>query len=402
MDTQELIKLFFAEFGYEDNTRFFFAPSRVNLIGEHTDYNGGYVLPAALTFGTWAIARPRNDGIYRLRSTNFSAKVDCALSEKLVYKKEDDWANYPKGVLYELIKMAGVEQSHLFTGADILFHGNTPNGAGLSSSASIELVTGLSLSSLAGLPVPMLELVKLAQRAENGFVGVNCGIMDQFAIGMGRENHAIMLKCDKLEYSYVPMKLDDYKIVITNTNKQRGLADSKYNERRRECEQGFAQIKNRLLHAQSLGDVGYTEWEKVRKFVVDEVIRNRLEHVISENERVKSAMKSLQKSDLSAFGDLMKRSHESLRDLYEVTGFELDTLYEEASRVPGCIGTRMTGAGFGGCNVSLVKEESVVQFKKSVSENYTSKTTLTPTFYVCEIGNGAREISKVGAEGGIK
>ncbi|WP_409295785.1 galactokinase [Peribacillus sp. SCS-26] len=391
MNAAGLTELFEKQYGYREGVRIFFAPGRVNLIGEHTDYNGGYVFPAALTFGTWAAAAPRADQEYHLASANFSTTASFSAAEELVYREEDDWAGYPKGVLKELITLAG-DAAGNYSGADILFYGNIPNGAGLSSSASIELVTGLAFSRLAGLEIPMLELVKLGQSAENHFVGVNCGIMDQFAVGMGRADQAMMLKCDTLDYQYVPVKIDGHKLVITNTNKRRGLADSKYNERRAQCEEALQILQQELPHIKNLGDVSMDQWEKVKHLIQDSIIRARAEHVISENERVLLATRKLQENDLPAFGELMKKSHESLRDLYEVTGFELDTLFEEASAVPGCIGTRMTGAGFGGCNVSLVREDAVEEFKKLVAEGYTAKTGLNPDFYVCEIGDGAKEI----------
>jgi galactokinase len=386
--------------GNVDEVRAFFAPGRVNLIGEHTDYNGGYVFPAALSVGTWALARPRQDGIYQFASNQFDGKIDCSISN-VIYKKEDDWANYPKGVLHQLLSLfkatggAPAPATESLKGADILFHGNIPNGAGLSSSASIELVTALAMTKLASLEVPMLELVKLSQRVENQFIGVNCGIMDQFAVGMGKKDHAMILKCNTLEHDYVPFKNVGYKLVITNTNKRRGgLADTKYNERRRECEEGLRIIQSQYPHITSLGDLRYDEWKRIREVIPSDVIRNRVEHVISEDERVILATESLPENDLLTFGQLMKKSHESLRDLYEVTGFELDTLFEEASKAEGCIGTRMTGAGFGGCNVSLVKEDHVEAFKETVANNYTAKTGLVPTFYVCDIGDGAREITE--------
>lgn len=387
-NTNEVKELFKEKFGYTEGVRVFFAPGRVNLIGEHTDYNGGYVFPAALTFGTWAAAAAREDGVYRFRSANFETSADVTITE-LVYREEDDWANYPKGVLNELVKQAGQEP---FKGADILYYGNIPNGAGLSSSASIELATAVALTKLAGVDRNMLDLVKIGQDAENQFVGVNCGIMDQFAVGMGKEDHAIALKCDTLDYHYVPVKIDGYKIVITNTNKRRGLADSKYNERRNECEQGLALIQTELPELDSLGNLSVEQWEKVKHVIKEEVISKRVEHVVTEDDRVLSAMKALEANDLKKFGELMKESHVSLRDLYEVTGFELDTLFEEASKVEGCIGTRMTGAGFGGCNVSIVREEAVDEFKMVVSENYHAKTGLQPDFYVCDLGDGAKEV----------
>ncbi|MEW9669385.1 galactokinase [Ammoniphilus sp. 3BR4] len=385
---------FAEEFGSHQEVRAFFAPGRVNLIGEHTDYNGGYVFPAALTYGTWALVSPRQDGKVRFGSANFDVKAECAL-DHLVYDKEDDWANYPKGVIQKLLAYPSI--SAYLKGADILYYGNIPNGAGLSSSASIELATALAISKLVNCHIPMIELVKLSQLAENQFVGVNCGIMDQFAVGMGKKDHAMMLKCDSLQYEYVPFQAAGYKLVISNTNKRRGLADSKYNERRRECEQGLMHIQKVLPHISSLGDLRYAEWEQLREAIPSEVIRNRVEHVVSEDERVLLATKSLKENDLISFGQYMRQSHESLRDLYEVTGLELDALFEEASKISGCVGTRMTGAGFGGCNVSLVHGDAVEEFKKQVAENYTRRTGLVPDFYVCEVGDGAKEITEVEA-----
>ncbi|MFK7696435.1 galactokinase [Paenibacillus sp. HJGM_3] len=380
-------------FGKSDGVRVFFAPGRVNLIGEHTDYNGGYVFPAALTFGTYVAVAPRQDGQYRFRSLQFEAQVDTPV-DQVEYRKEDDWANYPKGVLAQLLELQRTsgDGQGAYTGADLVYWGNVPNGAGLSSSASIELATALALSTLAGLKVPMLELVKLSQRAENRFVGVNCGIMDQFAVGMGRQGQAMMLKCDTLDYNYVPLDIDGYKLIITNTNKRRGLADSKYNERRSQCEAGLAGIQERLPGLSSLGELSVQEWERVKDAITDPVVANRVEHVVREDDRVLRAKSSLDAGDLATFGELMNQSHESLRDLYEVTGFELDTLYAVAREVDGCIGTRMTGAGFGGCNVSLVREDAVDAFRQTVGERYTARTGLVPSFYVCDIGDGAIEI----------
>lgn len=377
------------EFGVREDVRIFFAPGRVNLIGEHTDYNGGYVFPAALTYGTWALAAPRQDGVYRFASVNFPGKTSCEAA-RIVYRAEDGWANYPKGVLHELAALP--ECSPLLKGADLLFFGNIPNGAGLSSSASVELASAAAVTALAGIDVPMVELVKLAQRAENRFVGVRCGIMDQFAVGMGKKDHAIMLKCDTLAYEYVPFRIDGYKLVIANSNKRRALADSTYNERRRECEEGLRELQQHLPHLRSLGDLCSDEWRQVCTALPNGVIRRRVEHVVAENERVIKAAQCLAAGDLHAFGRLMKASHESLRDLYEVTGFELDALFEAAAQADGCIGTRMTGAGFGGCTVSLVKADAVDAFKRQAAEHYTRATGLVPDFYVCELGDGVGEV----------
>ncbi|MDB5083819.1 MAG: galactokinase [Bacilli bacterium] len=370
--------------------RLFFAPGRVNLIGEHTDYTGGYVFPAALTFGTWAAARRRPDSVCRLASTGFVRQAECDLTE-LIYKPEDDWANYPKGMIREF-QTKGIQ----VPGFDILFHGNIPNGAGLSSSASIELVTAVALNALTGAGMPMIWLVQAAQRAENQFIGVNCGIMDQFASGMGKAGHAMLLKCETLEFQYVPLLLGDYQLVITNTNKRRELADSKYNERRSECEQGFGILQPYLQSATCLGEVSVEHWRQVSDKVESPIIRKRLEHVVTENARVQASMDALQAGDLLAFGQCMMQSHESLRDQYEVTGIELDALFDEARRVDGCIGTRMTGAGFGGCSVSVVHLDAVELFRQQVAQGYTKTTGLTPAFYVCSIGDGAHELTDGG------
>ncbi|GAA3405216.1 galactokinase [Paenibacillus hodogayensis] len=391
IDLGQLRARFAERFGSDEGVRCFFAPGRVNLIGEHTDYNGGYVFPAALTFGTYALIKPRTDGVYRFRSSQFAAEADVNVSD-VRHLPEHDWANYPKGVLSELLRLEEGGYADRLRGADILYDGNVPNGAGLSSSASIELVTALAFAETAGLSLPMLTLVQLSQRAENRFVGVNCGIMDQFAVGMGKRAHAVMLKCDTLDYQYVPFRIDGCKLIITNTNKRRGLADSKYNERRQQCEDGLKWIREKLPELGSLGELTAERWEQVRHAIPDPLIANRVEHVVAEDDRVLKARVYLEQGELEAFGLLMNASHESLRDLYEVTGFELDTLYEEARAVEGCIGTRMTGAGFGGCNVSIVRDEAVERFQRSVADNYTAKTGLVPSFYVCDIGDGAKEL----------
>lgn len=383
---QEFVKLF----GSADDTRLFFAPGRVNLIGEHTDYNGGFVFPAALTYGTYALVQPRKDGIYRFASLNFPGQVVEVKADQIVYREEDQWANYPKGVLQQLVSNAGTTAP--FVGANVLYFGDIPNGAGLSSSASIEVVTGYALSVLAGLTIPGVELARLSQKAENEFVGVNCGIMDQFAVSMGKRNHAIKLNCADLSYEYAPLQLDKYRLVITNTNKRRGLADSKYNERRAECETGLSMLRGVRPELRDLGALDLQQWENLRHVVTDSIVRMRVEHVVTENDRVLKAVERLAENDLMTFGKLMNESHDSLRHLYEVTGKELDALAEAAQNVSGCIGSRMTGAGFGGCTVSLVHEDAIDQFRTEVGRKYTEATGLTPTFYICSVGDGVREI----------
>jgi len=365
--------------------RLFYSPGRVNLIGEHTDYNGGYVFPCALDFGTYAAIRKRNDKKVFMASLNFDLKVEVDL-DALNFDKSHDWANYPKGVLKVL-----QDEGYDFSGFEIVFEGNIPNGAGLSSSASIELVTAVAVNEVFNLNIDRIKLVKLCQKAENTFVGVNCGIMDQFAVGMGKKDHAILLKSDTLEYSYVPLKLEGYKILITNTNKRRGLLDSKYNERRSECEKALSYLQ-RALPIHNLSEVSIEQFEEYKHLIPEEVLVKRARHVITENQRVLEAVKALNDKDLIKFGKLMVESHNSLKNDYEVTGKELDTLVEEALKLKGVIGSRMTGAGFGGCTVSIVKEEEVPDFIEVVSKNYKQKIGYEPTTYITGVGEGAREI----------
>ncbi|MDR3542248.1 MAG: galactokinase [Desulfosporosinus sp.] len=376
-------------FGYGDKgeeLRIFFAPGRVNLIGEHTDFTGGYVLPAALTYGTWAVVHPRQDRKFCLASTSFAGTVEID-ADKVVYQQTDGWANYPKGVFNEFMRLGW-----RLAGCDILFDGNIPKGAGLSSSASIEMVTATALNQVESLGYSLVDLTQLAQRAENQFVGVNCGIMDQFASGLGRAGHAVLLKCDTLAYRYVPLALGDYQFVITNSNKQRSLTESKYNQRRQECEEGVNIVRKHLPGVVSLGNVSLDQWQEVQKYVTPPEVSKRLDHVIHENDRTLASTIALEAGNIHDFGQYMIQSHESLRDLFEVTGLELDTLFEEARQVEGCLGTRMTGAGFGGCTVSLVHREAVSAFETQVTLGYRSKTGLTPTFYLCDSGDGAREL----------
>lgn len=388
MELAELKELFNQSFGESENEiKCFHSPGRVNLIGEHTDYNGGYVFPCALSFGIYAVARKRNDNKIKFKSTNFDLEVENDL-ENIEYKKEDGWANYPKGVI-KVFSDSGLKLG----GLEVIFSGNIPNGAGLSSSAALELAMSVVLNELFDLNMDMLDMVKLSQKAENTFVGVNCGIMDQFAVGMGKKDKAMFLNCRTLEYTYAPIKLEGAKIVIANTNKKRGLADSKYNERRAECEEAVEDLK-KVLNITCLSDVTVEEFEENKKYIENEIVRKRTEHVIYENDRTLKAVEYLKNGDIKAFGELMNKSHNSLRDLYEVTGKELDTLVEEARKIEGTIGSRMTGAGFGGCTVSIVEDNAVEKFIKEVGENYTEKTGLTADFYIAEIGEGAGAIIK--------
>lgn len=387
MNVNVMIEEFRNIFAVKEEVYGFFAPGRVNLIGEHTDYNGGHVFPCALTFGTYAVAHKRQDSKLRLYSKNFdSLGIIEADINSLVYDKAHDWANYPKGIV-KTFRDAGFD---IDKGFEILFLGNIPNGAGLSSSASIELTTSVALKKLFQLDIEMLEMVKLSQRSENRFNGVNCGIMDQFACGMGRKNHAMLLNTTTLDYKYVPVSLEEVSIVIANTNKRRGLADSKYNERRSQCEGALYSLQQKL-RISSLGDLTEEEFEKNKHLITDEAERKRAKHAVYENQRTIKAVQALNEGNIKSFGELMNDSHISLRDDYEVTGTELDTLVSAAWE-NGAIGSRMTGAGFGGCTVSLVRNDSIPGFIEKVGKEYLNKIGYKADFYVASIGDGAREI----------
>ncbi|OIJ21529.1 galactokinase [Anaerobacillus alkalidiazotrophicus] len=385
---EKLISQFEKVFGVGGELEAFFAPGRVNLIGEHTDYNGGHAFPCALSVGTYAIARKRTDKNIQLYSLNFEEIGIVSFNvEELVYVEEHDWANYPKGVM-KIFKEFGL---NIDSGVDVLLFGNIPNGAGLSSSASVELVTSVMLKELFDLDINIVDMVKLSQKAENEFIGVSCGIMDQFAIGMGKVDHAVLLDCQKLDYTYSPIKLDGASLVIANTNKRRGLLDSKYNERRSECERALNQLKE-VVVIDSLGDLTVEKFEQLKVAITNEIDRKRAKHAVYENARTIEAVERLKNGNIQGFGELMNQSHISLRDDYEVTGFELDTLVEAAWSQNGVIGSRMTGAGFGGCTISIVEDEKVDEFIENVGKIYKEKTNLTADFYVVQIGDGARKI----------
>ncbi|MDP4152087.1 MAG: galactokinase [Bacillota bacterium] len=372
------------------NFAFFFAPARVNLIGEHIDYNGGHVFPAALTLMNVVAVRKRGDRIIRLAADDLAGLLVTASLDNLDKYKGKEWGSYQLGVADELIK-AGYN----VPGCDMLFWGNVPFGSGLSSSASIEVATAVALSTLGleeqgnAVNLDMTEMAVISQRAENNYVGVNCGVMDQFASANGKKDHAIFLDCRSLDFSLVPIKMEGCSIVISNTKKPRSLADSKYNERRAQCEQGLALLKPALPGINYLCEITPEQLEENIHLIKDEVIAKRVRHCVYEEDRVRKSMEVLHSGDIEAFGKLLCASHDSLRDLYEVTGKELDTLVEAALKVDGTLGSRMTGAGFGGCTVSIVKNEALETFRSKVSTYYTSKTGLFPEFYVSEIGDGA-------------
>ncbi|SFG51113.1 galactokinase [Lachnospiraceae bacterium C7] len=371
-------------FGGEGDIRAYFAPGRVNLIGEHTDYNGGHVFPCALTIGTYGVARKREDNKLRFYSMNFEEVgiIESSLDDLKPYK-EADWTNYPKGVMWAF----GEKGMKVEKGMDILLCGNIPNGSGLSSSASVEVLTGTILRDMFGFDVSNQDLALIGQFSENKFNGVNCGIMDQFAIAMGKKDNAIFLDTATLKFEYAPIKLQNAKIVISCSNKKRGLGDSKYNERRSECEDALAKIQQ-YVGINSLGDLTEEQFEQCKDAIKDETKEKRARHAVYENQRTIKAVEALKNNDIEKFGKLMIASHESLRDDYEVTGIELDTLVEEALKINGVIGSRMTGAGFGGCTVSIVKDEAVDEFIEKVGKAYKEKIGYAADFYVVEVGDG--------------
>ena len=383
-----ILKKFNEKFGYEKDVRVFFSPGRVNLIGEHTDYNGGHVFPCALSFGTYGAISQRNDKIVRMYSENFEDKGIISFEiDNLKNEEEHDWANYPKGVI-DVLRKHGYDVNQ---GFDMVVYGNIPNGAGLSSSASLELLMAVMMNDLHQFNIDRVELVKYCQEAENNFIGVNCGIMDQFSIGMGQDSSAILLDCNTLDYKYSTVDLKDEVIVIANTNKRRGLADSKYNERRSECEEALKELQTELKIS-TLGELTEDEFEKNKHLIKSDIRAKRAKHAVYENQRTLKAVKALEDNDIETFGKLMNQSHNSLRDDYEVTGKELDTLVDLASKHEGTVGARMTGAGFGGCTVSIVKRNNVDDFINNVGKQYKEIIGYDADFYVANIGAGTREI----------
>lgn len=385
MGMKETVLQKFAEiYGDTEGAQVYFAPGRVNMIGEHTDYNGGHVFPCALTIGTYGVARKRQDRKLRFYSMNFEklGVLESSLDE-LSPDPKADWTNYPKGVIWAF----GEKGMEAPAGLDILLCGNIPNGSGLSSSASVEVLTGFILRDLFGFEVSNQDLALIGQYSENRFNGVNCGIMDQFAIAMGRKDHAIFLDTADLSFEYAPVRLENAKIVIACSNKKRGLGDSKYNERRDECETALTELRKEC-EIKSLGELTEEEFEKHKGCIENEVRRRRAKHAVYENQRTIRAVGALKDNDVAAFGQLMNASHVSLRDDYEVTGIELDTLVEEAWKVEGVIGSRMTGAGFGGCTVSIVKDEAIDDFIARVGNAYLERIGYSADFYVVEIGDG--------------
>ena len=381
MQLTQLKEKFIHKFGGADkDIQVFFAPGRVNLIGEHIDYNGGYVFPAALTIGITVLWRSNEKGTITLSSLNATGETQVAIEGNILFDKKDGWANYPKGVFQYLKK-----EGYTLKGGEMLFYSNLPDGAGLSSSAAIEVVTAYAMLSVTGVPaIDLVWLARLCQQVENEYVGVNCGIMDQFAVANGKKLHAILLDCETLSYEWVPFEMKDYSLVIMNTNKRRELAESKYNERRAECEK-VLEILNTKNKYKNLCQASLAEMNELIK---DPVLRRRAKHVITENQRVLESVAVLKVGKLVEFGKLLNASHASLQSDYEVTGAELDAIVEAAQKENSCLGARMTGAGFGGCAIALVKKDEIPTFIDHVGTAYTQATGIEPSFYSSSIGDG--------------
>lgn len=385
---KKLIEKFISLYGEGGEIKSYFSPGRVNLIGEHTDYNGGHVFPCALTLGTYGIARKREDKTLRFYSINFEndGMIETSIDD-MKPLKDNDWTAYPKGVIWALKKY----EYKIDTGMDVLIYGTIPDGSGLSSSASLEVLTGVILKDMFNLNITMDKIALICQYSENNYNGCNCGIMDQFAVAMGKKDCAVFLDTSDLKYEYSEVKLDDAKIVITNSKVKHSLVDSAYNDRRNECEKALKSIQ-KIAKIKTLGDLSESDFETYKYIIDDEVCRRRAKHAVYENQRTIKAVETLKNNDIVEFGKLMNASHVSLRDDFEVSCDEIDILVDTAWSIPGVIGSRITGGGFGGCTVSIVKNENVDEFIEKVGKEYKEKTGITAEFYIAEIGDGARVI----------
>ena len=386
MKLEELKSAFEAAY-QQSATDVFFSPGRVNLIGEHTDYNGGFVFPCALSFGTYLLMAPNNEQKINFRSLNIEEVYSLKLTQLTTPLPNKAWANYPLGVLAQFVKRGVAIEK----GYDILFWGNVPAGAGLSSSAAMEVVTAFAFNEILGTNYDRTELAKIGQASEHEFAGVMCGIMDQFASSQGKKDHAIYLNCDTLEFNLVPVQLDGIKVVVSNTHSPHHLDSGAYNDRVRQCQLAVEQI-SAVRPIKNLAELSQADFEQVESAITDPIAYRRARHVVGEVQRTKDAVEALQKGDIITFGELMTQSHISLRDDYEVTGLQLDSLAEAAWKVEGVLGSRMTGGGFGGCTVSLVRDEAIPAFIEQVGKEYTEKTGLKADFYIAEIGDGAHRV----------
>lgn len=384
---EELLKKFEEVYGSSEGARVYFAPGRVNLIGDHTDYNGGHVLPCALTIGTYVVARKREDKKLRFYSVNYPKNgISEGSLGDLKYRQSNGWTNYPIGILWTYAKKG----YRIHKGFDMMLYGDIPSGAGLGTSASIGVALGLMIREMFEIDdISNIDIALFGQYTEHEFHGINCGIMDQFASAMGKKNHAMFLDTSDLRYEYAPMDMSEHAVVITNSHKARGAFDAKYNERRMECERALAQLQS-VLAVHSLGELTPECFEQVKEMIVEPVLVRRAAHAVYENQRTIDAIEALKANDAVKFGKLMVESHKSLKENYEVTGKELDVLVEEALKIPGVLGARMTGGGFGGCTVSLMKRDVVETFIKEVGKNYTERTGYYADFYNIEVDDGAR------------
>lgn len=361
----------------------YFAPGRVNLIGEHLDYNGGLVLPAAITLGVTATFTPRNDNKIILRSATHSFSKEISVDDEVEFDAKNDWTNYPLGIIAQLRK-----ENHSIPSCEIIFESNLPEGSGLSSSAAVEVLTAYALLSQSESKINLVWLTNFCKQVENDFIGVKCGIMDQYSVALGKKDNALLLDCNKIHHDYIPLELQDYRLVIMNSKKPRSLIHSKYNERKHECEEAWRELRMTNYELQNLVDAEVYHLDLLQ----DEVIKKRAKHVITEQLRVKESVRVLRMNDLSTFGRLMNASHASLKNDYEVTGVELDTLAETAQEVKGCLGARMTGAGFGGCAIAIVHKTAIEELKNKVSEKYFTVTGINCEIYETQIGDGVHQL----------
>ena len=385
MNTEHLKIEFQQRFGEgKNNCALFFAPGRINIIGEHLDYNGGFVLPCALSMGTWLVVRKRDDRLVKLASQNFDSSIEISLNE-IHEKRGNSWWNYPLGVIHEFSIVTQID-----CGFEMMFGGDLPVGVGLSSSASIEIVTAFAMNNLFQTMLTLKEIALLSRRAENNFIGVQCGIMDQYAVALGKKDHALFLNCLTAEHEYIPAEIDDYSFIISNTNKPRQLESSAFNERFHECQLALKTMQ-RLLTVNEIAEATPDQFEMIEHWFPDENTRKRAHHLVFENNRVKKARKALSSDDVFELATLMNESHASLRDNYEVSCDELETIVNAARLVDGCLASRISGAGFGGCTISLIRRDARGKFCDEVKRSFQKSTGLTAEFYDVEIGNGVRE-----------
>lgn len=374
--------------GNKESVRIFSSPARINIIGEHIDFNGGKVFPACINRCLYLAVRKRADSKIFYNDMRFPGSFEFDVNDNFSYDKKNDYANYLNGILSQL-----KEKGYNFPcGFEILMASNIPAGGGISSSSALECGFAFAVSEIFGFNLSRVEIAKLGQMSEHRFMNVNCGIMDQFIIATGKKDTAEMLDCATLNFDYVPLNLGDYKFIVMNTNKVRKLTDSKYNERRGECESALKILQENGIKIKNLCDLTTEEWKKCKSLIKDEKFQKRAEHCVEENARVLEAANALKSNDLKKLGELMNESHKSLRDKYEVSGIELDTLAQSAWNQEGCIGARMTGAGFGGCAIALVQKDKIDSFIENVQSLYTEKIGYPAGFFACESGDGVKEI----------